>query len=68
VDLLHVAIDHLEREVFLVPEVMVERPFRRLGRFEQRLDAEIVVALLGAEAPILLREGAAWSDGSSLGW
>ena len=42
----HILVDDLEREVLFVLEVMIEGTFRRRRGVEQRLHAEIVVAVL----------------------
>jgi hypothetical protein len=46
----HVGVEDLEREILLVLEVMVERALRDVRLFEQRLDAEAVVAVLQQHA------------------
>lgn len=46
VHLQHVEVDAREAELLLGPEVVIEGALRDLGRLEQRLDAEVVVAAL----------------------
>jgi hypothetical protein len=42
----HVPVDHLQCEVFLVLEVMIERTLRHLRSIQQRLHTQIVIAML----------------------
>ena len=53
---IHVETDHLKREVFLAPEMVVERSLRHPGLLEEVLDAEVVVAVLEQRG----RAAAAW--------
>jgi hypothetical protein len=45
-DLLHVLVDDLESEIFLVPKMVVEGALRDACGGEHGLDAQIVVAML----------------------
>jgi hypothetical protein len=60
-DSVHVQIDHLEREVLLALEVVVERAARYPSRIEQGLDSQVVVSALQEhrearlEQPLLCR-------------
>ena len=63
VDLAHVLVDHLEGEVLLVLEVMIERALRGVGSLKQGLDPKVMVAVLqqhglpGIEQALLGRVG-----------
>jgi len=74
VDRAHVLVDDLQREVFLVAEVVIKRPFRDVGRRQDRGDAEVVVAVLqqhghaGVEKALLgrVRRPVVGNDGARL--
>src|SRR4029078_1732955 len=58
-DLRHIGIDDLEGEILLVLEVMIERALGRCRRVQQRLNSQVVVAVLqkhaqsGLDQPLL---------------
>jgi hypothetical protein len=46
----HVGVEYLKSEVLLVPKVMIERSFGRMGRVQQCLNTKTVIALLQQHA------------------